>query len=312
MRKVIGIGECLLDIIFRNNQPERAVPGGSTFNCMVSLGRCNIPSLFISELGNDRVGRFLRDFMQENNLTSEYIDFFDEGNSPVSIAFLDENRQAEYQFFRAFPKQRLQIKFPEINTDDILIISSYFAINPELREKVHALIQYAKQQKAIIYYDINFRKAHASERNLLLPFFLENVAHASLVRCSDEDLENLFPNETVEAVYRKYIAPECKIFIVTHGKEAIQLKTSTFEKDYPVEAITPVSTIGAGDNFNAGVIYGLMKNEILSSDLLNLNEKQWDELIATGQAFAKDACLSVENFISLPPPSPASNSFPRF
>jgi fructokinase len=297
-RKVIGIGETLLDIIFRNNQPEKAIPGGSTFNCMISLGRCNVPALFISELGKDKVGRLLRGFMQENNLSTGYIDFFDDGNTPVSLAFLDENQQAEYQFFRAFPKQRLQVTFPEINTNDIVVLSSYFAINPELREKVFSLIQYAKQQEAIVYYDINFRKAHASERNLLFPFLLENVAHASLVRCSDEDLENFFPGETIETIYRKYIAPKCKYFIVTHGKEAIHLKTPVFEKKYPVEAVLPVSTIGAGDNFNAGIIYGLIKNKILSDDLTHLSETQWDELIASGKAFAKEACLSLENFVS--------------
>ena len=298
MRKVIGIGETILDIIFRNNQPEKAVPGGSTFNCIISLRRCNIPALFISVFGNDRIGRLLQNFMQENNLSTEYIDLYDEGNSPVSLAFLDENQQAEYQFFRAFPKQRLQIAFPEINADDILIIGSYFVINPELREKVLALIQYAKQQKAIIYYDINFRKAHASERNLLFPFFLENLVHSSLIRCSNEDLKNIFPGETIENIYINYIAPKCENFIVTNGEGTIKLKTAFFEKIYAVEAIKPVSTIGAGDNFNAGIIYGLIKNNILSGDLSNLNKKQWDELIAYGQTFAKEACLSMENFVS--------------
>ena len=28
MRKVFGIGETILDIIFRNDQPQKAVPGG--------------------------------------------------------------------------------------------------------------------------------------------------------------------------------------------------------------------------------------------------------------------------------------------
>ena len=32
MRKVIGIGETILDIIFKNDQPHTAVPGGSVFN----------------------------------------------------------------------------------------------------------------------------------------------------------------------------------------------------------------------------------------------------------------------------------------
>ena len=298
MRKVTGIGETILDIIFRNNQPERAVPGGSTFNCIISLRRCNVPAVFISELGNDKVGRFMLDFMKENNLSSDYIDIYEDESSPVSLAFLDENQQAEYQFFRAFPEKRLQIAFPEINKDDILIIGSYFALNPELREKVFALIKYAKQQKAIIYYDINFRKAHAWERERLLPYFFENLSYSSLVRCSDEDLECLFPGETIENIHKKYIAPRCENLIITYGKEATKLKKHNFEKDYPVDAVMPVSTIGAGDNFNAGIIYGLMKNNILLDDLSNLSEKQCDDFIAYGHAFAKEACLSPENFVS--------------
>ena len=43
MRKVFGIGETILDIIFRNDQPQKAVPGGSVFNGLISLGRLNVP-----------------------------------------------------------------------------------------------------------------------------------------------------------------------------------------------------------------------------------------------------------------------------
>lgn len=64
MRKVFGIGETILDIIFRNDQPQKAVPGGSVFNGLISLGRLNVPVSFISELGNDRVGDMIRDFME--------------------------------------------------------------------------------------------------------------------------------------------------------------------------------------------------------------------------------------------------------
>lgn len=39
MRKVIGIGETMLDIIFKNKKTIEAVPGGSTFNAIVSLER---------------------------------------------------------------------------------------------------------------------------------------------------------------------------------------------------------------------------------------------------------------------------------
>ena len=42
MRKVIGIGETVLDIIFKENKPVEAVPGWSIFNEITSLGRCGI------------------------------------------------------------------------------------------------------------------------------------------------------------------------------------------------------------------------------------------------------------------------------
>ena len=51
MRKVIGIGETVLDIIFKNDQPIGAVPGGSVFNGIISLGRSGVPASFISETG---------------------------------------------------------------------------------------------------------------------------------------------------------------------------------------------------------------------------------------------------------------------
>ena len=41
-RKVIGIGETILDVLFKGNQPTAAVPGGSVFNGIISLGRMGV------------------------------------------------------------------------------------------------------------------------------------------------------------------------------------------------------------------------------------------------------------------------------
>jgi fructokinase len=75
------------------------------------------------------------------------------------------------------------------------------------------------------------------------------------------------------------------------------LKTETFEKRYPVESIVPVSAIGAGDNFNAGFIFAMMRDNVLLQDLRDLREAQWDKLIESGKRFASTVCLSMENYI---------------
>ena len=100
MRKVIGIGETILDVIFRDNQPSMAVPGGSVFNGIISLGRVGAEVAFISETGNDRVGTGILDFMKQNNVSTAHMNVFRDGQSPVSLAFLDENNDAEYLFYR--------------------------------------------------------------------------------------------------------------------------------------------------------------------------------------------------------------------
>lgn len=117
MRKVFGIGETILDIIFRNDQPQKAVPGGSVFNGLISLGRLNVPVSFISELGNDRVGDMIRDFMEDNHITTEFVDRFPDGKSPISLAFLDDDKNANYIFYKDYPAQRLEVPLPKIEKD---------------------------------------------------------------------------------------------------------------------------------------------------------------------------------------------------
>lgn len=88
MRKVIGIGETLLDIIFKDNKPMEAVPGGSTFNAIVSLGRVGANATFVTETGDDHVGGLIRTFLSQNNVNTDYVSVRNGWKSPVHWRFL--------------------------------------------------------------------------------------------------------------------------------------------------------------------------------------------------------------------------------
>lgn len=79
----------------------------------------------------------------------------------------------------------------------------------------------------------------------------------------------------------------------------VALRTNLVNKDYPVEPLQAVSTIGAGDNFNAGLIYGLLKYDVRYRDLNNLNEEIWDKIIQCGKDFAAEVCGSFSNSVSV-------------
>ena len=298
MRKVIGIGETILDIIFRGNQPSAAVPGGSVFNGIVSLGRMGIKVGFISETGNDRVGNIILQFMRENNIPTDHVNVFPDGKSPVSLAFLNEQSDAEYIFYKDYPKQRLDVLYPKLEEDDIVMVGSYYALNPVLREKILELLDQAREKKAIVYYDPNFRSSHKSEAIKLTSTIIENLEYADIVRGSIEDFFYMYNQREVDKVYKDKIRFYCPNFLCTAGAKEISLRTNSITKEYPIPPLEAVSTIGAGDNFNAGIIYGLLKYDVRYCDLGQISEDTWDKIIRCGIEFAADVCRSFNNSIS--------------
>lgn len=298
MRRVIGIGETILDILFRNNQPTAAVPGGSVFNGLVSLGRAGVNVSFISEVGGDRVGEIILNFMKDNGVNTDSVMVYPDRKSPVSLAFLNEKNDAEYSFYKDYPSLRLDVDMPEITNEDIVVFGSFYAITPQLRDKVKELLDKAHQAGAIIYYDVNFRSTHAHEAIKLMPIILENFEYADIVRGSVEDFGYMFGLTDANKVYQHKVGFYCPRFICTNGGNSLCLRTKTITKDYPVASIQTVSTIGAGDNFNAGLIFGILKNRIRRSDLDELTEADWDKIIASGMSFSAEVCASLDNYIS--------------
>jgi fructokinase len=298
MRKIYGIGETLLDIIFKDDQPQAARAGGSVLNSVVSIGRTGLPVSFISEYGQDDVGNLIDNFLRINGVDSSYVHRFKKGSTALALAFLNENNDASYTFYKDFPGKRLDIDFPSVQRDDIVQCGSFYAIWPEIREKFKGFIQSAKESGALILYDPNFRKTHLSEINVLKPLIIENMSMTSLLRGSDEDFRNIFgvsgPDEAWKAV-KKY----CKCLVYTANIEGVYVRTPSFSGKFPVRTITPVSTIGAGDNFNAGMLTSIYQSGISNEQLEDLGAGEWSKIISTAVSFASDVCMSYDNYISV-------------
>jgi fructokinase len=297
MRKIYGIGETVFDIIFKNGQPQAAKAGGAMLNSTVSLGRIGLPVFFISEYAGDNVGQIIDTFLMENGVGTEFIDHFEGGKTKLALAFLNERNDANYTFYQDYPEKRLNIEFPAIQKDDIILCGSIYAITEEIRQKFRVLTTRAFENGAIVIYDPNFRPTHSSDLDFLKPMIIENMQTAKLIRGSDEDFKNIFgaatPDEAWEVV-RKY----CNCMVYTANAEGVYVRTISYKGKFSVKAIKPVSTIGAGDNFNAGMMAAIYRNNITADQLEMMGETEWLKVISMGVDFATNVCLSYENYIS--------------
>jgi len=296
-RNIYTIGETLFDIIFKNGQPQAAKAGGAMLNSSVSLGRIGLPVHLISEYGDDDIGRIIDDFLKGNGVSTRFTDHFREGSKALAIAVLDEKNDASYTFYKNYPAKRLEMDFPVIRKDDIILCGSIYAITREIRQKFVDFVKGASSNGAVVIYDPNFRKAHAAELDELRPLIVENIQMAGIIRGSDEDFQNIFGAATPDEAW-DVISKSCNCMVYTASSEGVFVRTMNFAGRFSVKKIKPLSTIGAGDNFNAGMIAAIYKNGITRDQVANIGEDMWSKVISSGIEFASDVCMSYENYIS--------------
>ncbi len=286
MKRVIGIGETVLDILFKDDQPQKAVAGGSTFNSIVSLGRSGVPCAMVTEVGGDHVGDIICRFLQENGVSAEFVCRHENAKSHISLAFLNENNDAQYVFYKDHASVYLDGKLPDISKDDVVLFGSFFAINPVLRPVVAGLLHQAREVGAWIYYDVNFRKNHIADLPEVMPNIEENMGLADVVRGSVEDFGHLYGLQDGNAIYER-VSRYCNKLILTDGAGPIRVYTPEGCEPFAVNAIETVSTVGAGDNFNAGYIYAMLQG---------MSEEA--QRIEMAQRWSQDVCRQIGNNIS--------------
>lgn len=291
--RVYCIGESLLDIIFMNDQPKAATPGGSMLNTAVSLGRCGVPVTLISDLANDQPGQMILRFLKSNSVSTQYIRKYEKGKTTMALAFTDSENKVTYSFYKETPADRFPAELPEVAAGDIVLFGSFYSLTPEIREPMKKFLGKAKSSGAFLVYDPNFRSPHLPDLERVKPMIVENIGLSTIVKGSDEDFRLIFGANEFSTAYEAVKDAGCPNLIYTCGNLGVDAILNEQFYHLDAKSIEPVSTIGAGDAFSSGVIFSLFN----AAGHLNLTDKH---LLENGIEFSAEVCLNLENYLSIP------------
>ena len=267
-------------------------------NSAVSLGRAGIPVAFASEFGNDSLGDIICSFLEKENVSVEHVLRYENRKSPIALAFLDSGNNAHYSFYEDFPYERILNAGRSFTKKDIVMFGSILASSPVLKEELAKILNDADRAGATILYDPNIRKAYTPDIESIRSLVDNNIRYADIVRASDEDMLSIGECRNADEAYEYVFAAGCECLIYTTAGRGVYLRTPSISKYYKTPAMRTVSTVGAGDSFNAGIVYTLYMEGLTGEKPENIPSVLWDRMISTGIGFATEVCMSTENYIS--------------
>ena len=278
MNDVITIGEAMIAFNPGSTGPMKFVNGfekkigGAELNLAVGCARLGLKSGYISKLGNDEFGKFIYTFARGEAIDVSQVQFVD--GYPTSLNFKEIMEDGNVRTFYYRDKSPVLAMTPEDLDENyfkqakVLHLTGIFpAINPKNMEIFDRAICLAKKHGLKISFDPNIRlrmwsKAEARETlSKILP-------HVDILLAGDEEMEIIIgekePKKIIESLKDLNIS---YITIKQGNKGSVGYHNGEYIESPPVKAPKVVDTVGAGDGFNAGIIYGILHDWSLKKTL---------------------------------------------
>jgi fructokinase len=249
---VVVVGESLVDVLVSPDGTQE-VPGGSCLNVAVGLSRLGARVSLVTSYGDDDPGRLIAQHLEGVDVRRV------PGPTSRAVAELDEAGSATYRFEFGWD---LGVVVPHVPVSSHLHVGSLGSVVPPGSETV---LQLVRGHQGTVSFDPNCRAGFGSPARVE-----ELVAHADIVKLSDEDAQQLYPGRSIEDLARDWLARGPELVVVTRGPAGAEGWTFSAHEWVPSPAGSAVvDTVGAGDAFMAGLIHAWLRGGVLRSVLVH-------------------------------------------
>ena len=278
MRKIIVIGEAVLDTVFSGGRPVKAMVGGRIANAAVALGDAGLPCCMVSECCADRVGDLVVDYLTTHRVDVRSIDRFTDGATALAAIFDDGNGNRQIVNYGRYPKERFDVVWPRIDEDDVLLFGSLYAVDLPQRERLFELVRYAAERKAILVYLPGFQHGIQYRITKVMPAILENLEMAHVVIAHDSDMAKIFPGESMEEAFHNHVEYYGGNYLHIGNDLSVTRLSRGQRNDLPATGCT-ANLVGWQVGFTAGVIECLLSEDITHKTLPNLEGATWNSIL---------------------------------
>lgn len=293
MRKIIAIGESVLDTVFRDNHPVSSFVGGRIVNAAASMASAGMPVEMVSECCNDYIGDMVIDFLKSHGVGTSSVDRFTDGSTAASMLFYSDKGRKLINFYN-YPDNRFDVVWPRINEDDVILFGSFYSIDTALRERLYELVKYAHERKAILIYLLGCQHGINCRITKLMPGILENLEMADIVIATNGDIAEIFPGETPDQAFKNHIEFYSSNFLYVDDNSGITVYFRNGDKSYyngnDGMAANP---LGWQAGLVSGIVYSLFGNGIMHDRVDDVDETTMKDMINCAIDFAGNAAADL-------------------
>ncbi|WP_371780191.1 carbohydrate kinase family protein [Streptosporangium subroseum] len=269
----------------------RVLPGGSPANTAVALSRLGTSARFLGRISHDSFGALFRAHLGASgvDLTGSVTA---EEPSTLAVATLDESGQAVYTFYAEgsadWQWTAAELTAERLGDVSCLHTGSLALVRAPGSEPVEELLAEAAAH-ATVSIDPNVRAGFVD-----LAVYRERMtrwcALADIVKLSDDDLEQIHPDEPFERICDAWHTAGARLIVITRGSRGATVSLDGERVTVPAPPTDVVDTVGAGDSFTAGLLHRLHTSGRLGGRLDDLDLDQAREAAAFASRVAALTC----------------------
>jgi len=265
----VVVGEALVDLV--QTGPDGlfdAVPGGSPANVAVGLARLETPVRMVARLGDDLLGRRLRDHLAANRVDLSLAIAAAEPSSLAIVAVgLDGRPAYEFRIDGAADWQLNDDELAHVVEPRVVAVHSGSLALTRL-PGAHAIMRLLQRAHATatVSYDPNCRPLLMGSRADMLARVQTVLGLADVVKASAEDLEWLAPGREPEEVAAGWLEAGPALVAITMGSDGVVAtgRGSGLVRR-PGHQVRVVDTVGAGDSFTSALLASLHRRSLLGA-----------------------------------------------